>query len=433
MQKPNFKEVMQHMTVTLQKAAGKVKLLTLAAISGTAAFAKRQSQKTLVIGGSCLAAVLVIAGAIALLPAAPEAEAAPTELDRLQASGEAYSEESYAVIYIDGVAVANVASAEEAQSVLDGVLAKYQTKGSEIKNYEIKEDIQVAVVNGQSWNLMSVDGAISMIVNGMEEVKTYTVVSGDSYYKIAGKMGMTYAELLAANPTSTPDKLKIGQILNVVETKPLVHVTIEEEFTVTESIAYGTTYKDTSALWKGEYQVQSYGKKGKKEVTYKLVSENGLQVSKETLSTNVISQPVSQVTLKGTKPLSTVIGTGSFVNPMEVLRVSSAFGVNRSQFGRHYGIDWYNPTGTPIYVVDDGVVTFAGEAGTYGYLVKVSHGSGVETYYAHCSKLLVKIGDVVKKGQNIALVGNTGRSTGPHLHFEVRVNGIAQNPVNYLP
>ncbi|MBQ3106997.1 MAG: peptidoglycan DD-metalloendopeptidase family protein [Firmicutes bacterium] len=412
MKKFEYKAVLERLSATIKKLGPK---------------------KAAAIGGGSLAAVLALVLAITLIPGPAAEGETGTQLDAMRANGEVLTEESYAVIYIDGVAVANVASAEDAQAVLNGVVANYQTAGSEIKSYEIKEDIQVAVVNGQAWDTMTVEGAISMIVNGMEEVKTYTVVSGDSYYKIAGKMGMTYSELLAANPTSTPDKLKIGQILNVVETKPMVHVTIDEVFTVTESVAYKTSYKETSALWKGEYQVQSYGKKGKNEVTYQVVSENGVQVSKETLSTEVISEPVTQITLKGTKPLSTVIGTGSFVNPMDTLRVSSAFGVNRSRFGRHYGIDWYNPTGTPIYVVDDGVVTFAGEAGTYGYLVKVSHGSNVETYYAHCSKLLVKIGDVVTKGQTIALVGNTGRSTGPHLHFEVRVNGIAVNPVNYLP
>ena len=79
-----------------------------------------------------------------------------------------------------------------------------------------------------------------------------------------------------------------------------------------------------------------------------------------------------------------------------------------------------------------GTVAFAGYKGSYGYLVVISHGNGVQTYYGHCSQLYVKAGDTVAQGSKIAAVGSTGNSTGPHLHFEVRVNGMAYNPQNYV-
>jgi murein DD-endopeptidase MepM/ murein hydrolase activator NlpD len=98
----------------------------------------------------------------------------------------------------------------------------------------------------------------------------------------------------------------------------------------------------------------------------------------------------------------------------------------------HEGIDFNAPTGTPILAAGAGVVVFAGFNPSYGYQIDLDHGARVVTRYAHASKLLVKEGDIVKQGQKIAEVGSTGRSTGAHLHFEVRDNDVAQDPLKYL-
>ena len=113
--------------------------------------------------------------------------------------------------------------------------------------------------------------------------------------------------------------------------------------------------------------------------------------------------------------------------------ISSRYGVSsKIRVSTHTGLDIAAATGTPIKVVADGTVTFAAYNGSYGYLVKVDHGNGVETWYGHTSKMLVKAGQEVKSGDTIALVGSTGNSTGPHLHFEVRINGEHVNPQKYL-
>ena len=98
----------------------------------------------------------------------------------------------------------------------------------------------------------------------------------------------------------------------------------------------------------------------------------------------------------------------------------------------HTGLDIAAPKGTPIKAAAAGTVTFSGMKGSYGYLVVISHGNGVETYYGHCSKLYVSAGAKVNQGDVIAAVGSTGNSTGYHLHLEVRVNGVAYNPQNYV-
>jgi len=113
--------------------------------------------------------------------------------------------------------------------------------------------------------------------------------------------------------------------------------------------------------------------------------------------------------------------------------ITSRFGAASSRrVSRHTGLDIAASTGTKIKAAAGGTVTFSGYKGSFGYMVVINHGNGVETYYAHCSKLYVSAGQKVNQGDIIAAVGNTGNSTGPHLHLEVRVNGVAYNPQNYV-
>ncbi len=102
------------------------------------------------------------------------------------------------------------------------------------------------------------------------------------------------------------------------------------------------------------------------------------------------------------------------------------------QWAMHEGIDFLADPGSPIVAAAGGVVVFAGFHPQYGYVIDIDHGNDLVTRYAHCSKLLVKEGDVVARGRKIAESGSTGRSTGPHLHFEVRFRGAAQNPAKFL-
>ena len=113
--------------------------------------------------------------------------------------------------------------------------------------------------------------------------------------------------------------------------------------------------------------------------------------------------------------------------------ITSRFGARSSiRSSAHTGLDISSPTGTPIKAAAPGTVIWSGRKGSYGYLVVISHSNGVQTYYGHCSALYVSAGQSVSQGQTIAAVGSTGNSTGPHLHFEIRVNGVAYNPQNYV-
>ncbi|ADE12934.1 Peptidase M23 [Sideroxydans lithotrophicus ES-1] len=124
------------------------------------------------------------------------------------------------------------------------------------------------------------------------------------------------------------------------------------------------------------------------------------------------------------------------VPPIRDAWYSSNFGWRIDPFtgknAMHEGVDYMVPEGTPIHASASGMVVYADAHPEYGNMVEIDHGNQVVTRYAHASKLLVKVGQMVKRGQEIALSGSTGRSTGPHLHFEVRYKGIAQNPVRFL-
>lgn len=134
---------------------------------------------------------------------------------------------------------------------------------------------------------------------------------------------------------------------------------------------------------------------------------------------------------------SVVSGNGEFAHPCPgYTRVSSEFGYRDAPLAgastNHKGIDLAAPTGTPIYAAQSGTVTSAGYSGNAGNMIVINHGNGMQTYYMHCSKIYVSAGTKVSKGQNIGAVGSTGNSTGPHLHFQVMLNGVPVNPRNYL-
>ena len=113
--------------------------------------------------------------------------------------------------------------------------------------------------------------------------------------------------------------------------------------------------------------------------------------------------------------------------------ITSRFGVSSNiRRSSHTGLDIAAPTGTPVKAAASGTVTFSGWKGSYGNMLVISHGNGVQTYYGHCSKLYAKNGQTVSQGDIVASVGSTGNSTGPHLHLEIRVNGTAYNPQNYI-
>lgn len=209
---------------------------------------------------------------------------------------------------------------------------------------------------------------------------------------------------------------KYYAILNGTEEKYYVQTYEEAEKIMTELKDKNSMNKDNiSYLLKYETELKTF------TGTEEAVASLYVETPKVTKNTSINTKKT--VDYKNT-PLGIAL-----IKPINGT-ITSRFG-SRSR-GLHTGLDIANSTGTPIKAAATGVVTYAGYKGSYGYMVVISHGNGVETYYAHCSRLYVSAGDSVSQGTVIAAVGSTGNSTGPHLHLEVRVNGVAKNPQNYL-
>ena len=265
---------------------------------------------------------------------------------------------------------------------------------------------------------------------------TYTVVKGDTWSEIAEDHGLTSAELLALNPGYNIDKLQIGEVLTLSASVPYLTMTVQQREYYVDEIPYDIEYTDSAYLYKGDYKVTSAGEYGAADVVANVTYVNGEETQRTILSSVTLKEPVTEQRLQGTKERPTWLPTGTFRWPTSG-RITSYFGGRSSPGGigstNHKGIDIAGSYGTPIYAADGGTVTYAGWMGGYGYLVQISHGNGYVTYYGHNSSLLVSVGDHVYKGQQIARMGSTGNSTGNHCHFEVRYNGVAKNPLNYLP
>lgn len=141
------------------------------------------------------------------------------------------------------------------------------------------------------------------------------------------------------------------------------------------------------------------------------------------LEAKLLQRSVLKDTLPNISPIAAAFNSSSYGWRLDPFNGHKAF---------HEGLDFTADTGTAIYAAAGGIVAAAGQTADYGKIVKIDHGSGLETRYAHASKLLVKAGDRVEKGQKVAEVGSTGRSTGPHLHYEIRLNGNPLDPKKYL-
>ncbi len=359
-----------------------------------------------------------------------EIDDADTVLKRFTYMGDVQAT-AYAIT-VDGQTIAIVESKEIAEEILQEVQSLYISKKSS-KNYEeigFKEDVEIVETSTTLAKISSKSATLKKIKSGKQQESTYTVKSGDSLYGICDKLGITLKELQAMNPGLETDSLiHIGDKLTTQKEVPLLTVRTVEVSTFAEKVKYDTVYKKSSSYYKGEEIVQRAGTNGKAKVTARLVKENGETVDRTDLSTEIIKEPVSKIVVKGTKAIPATKGTGQLQRPVAV-GVYAGYGM---RWGRmHYGLDYAAPTGTAIRAADGGTVISAGWSGAYGLRITIDHGGNIKTLYAHCSAIYVSAGDKVYKGQKIAAVGSTGRSTGAHCHFEVFVNGKNVNPANYV-
>lgn len=301
---------------------------------------------------------------------------------------------------------------------------------------EFKEDVEIRQEYVPTDAIMNLGYIAELLYSTKTAEVTYEVKKGDTWSQIAARNDMTSNELLALNPGYNINKLQIGEVLTLSASVPYLTMTVEKQERYLDDVSYDIEYTDSADLYQGDYKVISKGEYGKADVMAKTTYVNGEETERTVLSSVTLKEPVTEYRLRGTKPRPTWYPTGSFRWPTSG-RITSYFGGRKSPGGigstNHKGIDIAVPRGTPIYAADGGTVTYSGWMGGYGYLVEINHGNGYVTRYGHNSSLTVSVGQHVYKGQQVAKAGSTGNSTGNHCHFEVRYNGVAKNPLNYLP
>lgn len=255
----------------------------------------------------------------------------------------------------------------------------------------------------------------------------HTVTESDTLTSIADSYAVLPEDILTTNEIVS---IAEGQELKIYTGEPLIPIKTVEYINGEVSVPFEIIQKEDASIYRNHTKIESFGREGKKYLNAYITRVNGIITEENVIESLMISEPFAQIELVGTKDLPTSVGTKEFIMPTS--------GTLTSTYGRrwgknHQGIDLAAKTGTPIYATDNGIVIESEyQNNGYGNIVKIDHQNGFVSYYAHCAKLNVKAGDIVLKGDLIATVGNTGRSTGPHLHFEIRKNDTAQNPYNYI-
>ena len=327
---------------------------------------------------------------------------------------------------VDGKAYGALADEESAKSILNQIAESYRL--SESTEISFEENVQVVYKYVPSSIVLSYDQALTRLSSFTTVCENVLASTNMTLSDFAYFNGLEKEQIVALNPDISGYVTPNDEIIIPVR-KPIITVITNDTVTYDELVPFEEKVVEDAGMYEGMKVVSQIGAEGKATVTEKISRSNGVIVGKTVLSKNVIAEPVVQVLSVGTLERPAHVGSGVFMKPYYG-NISSRFGYRRS--GNHTGVDFCGNTGDDIVAADSGTVSFSGWSGGYGYVVKINHNNGYETYYAHCSKLYVKEGDVVKKGETIAALGRTGNSTGPHVHFEVRYNDEVQNPMNYV-
>lgn len=369
------------------------------------------------------------------LYSAPEALMDIQELEKVFFPSAKFMAVAYE-INIDGrpsVVLPDMASAEAALREVEEYFRRsiLERENVILDSMKVREKVAIGRVSFNPDQVVGVEEACRILLRGTDVVKTHRVSNGQSLWSIASANNLTVDELRAANPGLSSDLLQVDQELSLVVPEPFLTVETSETMIYSQSIPFPTRTETDDDLWPWVRTVKVPGEAGSKEVTVRIARLNGVETNREVVSVEVSREPKTQVVVQGTKAVADM-GTGSLAWPIDAGQITSYFGWRSGRM--HTGVDIAAPTGTPIRAADSGTVVYAGTLGAYGLTIQIDHGGGkMVTLYGHNSANLVSVGTVVEKGQVIARVGRTGRASGPHVHFEVRINGVAVNPLSMYP
>lgn len=274
--------------------------------------------------------------------------------------------------------------------------------------------------------------AIKEVTTVQDKNAIYKVQTGDTLSQIAETTNVPMDKIIALNDSIDNElaTIRAGEDIIITQPEPPLSVERTEQMYYEEDYDADIIYVDNNDWYTTQEVTLQEPSAGHRNVAALVSFRNEKEVNREIVKQEITMEAVPKIVEKGTKIPPT------YVKPISGGRLSSGFGgrkaPKRGASTFHQGIDWSVPKGTTVVASCGGTVTKAGWGSGYGYVVYIKHPDGRETRYGHLSKVLVSSGQTVSQGQKIALSGNTGVSTGPHLHFEIRINGTAVNPLKYL-
>ncbi|ANE46050.1 hypothetical protein SY83_06855 [Paenibacillus swuensis] len=300
--------------------------------------------------------------------------------------------------------------------------------GRTVKYVKVMEQVDTTnVMTSDPEQITDAGTVLKQMFGGTAKQVKYTVKENDCVGCIANRFDIPKEQLYRNNPWIVDDMIKVGDVLDLTVNKPAINVKTIEQVVERHDIAHSVVYVYDKSLKAGKMKRVQPGQDGSKKVIYKLTKLNGMLLDEEIVGQVVESKSIPEIIRKGTKVVIED-GTGVFAYPVSGARLTSTYG---HRWGRqHKGIDLVGSS--TVKAADNGRVTFAGVKSGYGNVVIIDHNNGYETLYGHLKSISVSEGAKVGKGSKIGVMGNTGRSTGVHLHFEVYKNGAVKNPLSYL-
>ncbi len=340
-------------------------------------------------------------------------------------------------LYIDNVFVGAVTDYDKLACALDSVLCEKLT-GKEGERAEFDNNVQLVSGYFPSGALVPVDHLVGKITGKNAEVAPDLSQTQDANTATASGVFMTQLKLFNSQ---TYNSASSAEMTESNSEEPVLKVRIARLETYEKSIPFKVQENPSTSYYEGYRKVTVKGKDGVESITDEVVYLDGVEVSRTNVNKIVIKEPVNEQVTVGKRKVAAVddkyknvkgngVVTGKFGLPIIGYGCNSGYKTKRRP--SHSGMDFASPKGTNILAADGGVVESVKFHGSYGLYVVVRHENGYSTLYAHMSKAYVTAGQKVSKGQVIGAVGSTGRSTGNHLHFEIRINGTPVNPAPYL-
>lgn len=330
-------------------------------------------------------------------------------------------------LFIDNQSIAISSKKEELYEILDKLLEKDKKNYKNIEKAEFQEKIEIKEGIFSKEKVKGYNEIEKLLTEKVEKISSYIVDKDDTVVSIAEKFSMTPNLLLELNNKKESESIFVGEKINVLTSDTLLHTKIITKEIQNNDIPFETILSEDSNLEKGRTILLKEGSNGKENIAYNVTYIDNLETNRKEISRKTIVEPINEEKIIGTK-------VAEYIWPLEFTRnITSGFGPRWGTF--HYGIDiaQNGVKGTNILASKSGVVEKAtyGKTG-YGNHIIIDHKDGTKTVYGHCESLNVSVGQAISQGDKIATVGSTGDSTGPHLHFEVRINGERKNPLDYL-